>query len=181
MQCKSSHAATFIANILSVFFANLPCYCAKPCSQKNFKILSKNHLQLRQAMLGMGRLPAPLPWLLCGRSAFFPRLAPRHPFQKVHPRVVEFSTDEPKAKEENSHVVGCTFGVVGTLAFGARTFCGQGFCGDCQAKLDVCFNLNRVNILLKKYSKNLMTLKNILSSAILPACGCWMICKTEAF
>ena len=122
-------------------------------------------------MLGMGRLPAPLPWLLCGRSAFFPSLAPRHPFQKVHPRVVEFSTDEPEAKEENSHVVGCTFGVVGTLAFGARTFCGQGFSGDCQAKLDVCFNLTSVGRAVEKAEFNCSRSPNVVEVDCAVACG----------
>ena len=105
-------------------------------------------------MLGMGRLPAPLPWLLCGRSAFFPRLAPRHPFQKVHPRVVEFSTDEPEAKEENPHVVGCTFGVVGTLAFGACALGGQGLRCDRQAKLDIRLNLTRMVCSVEKAEFN---------------------------
>lgn len=77
------------------------------------------------------------------------RAAP-HVFQKVHPCILEFVSDHPKAQKENAHVVLGACRVVGALFFGGGAGRGLGFRRNREAKLNVGLDLSGVGRAVEK-------------------------------
>ena len=68
----------------------------------------------------------------------------------MHPAVFEFGSDKTEAEEENPHVVGGARLVVRPLVFRAGALGVQCFGGDCEAELNVGFDLSGVGRSVEK-------------------------------